>query len=143
MKRILGLDVGEKRIGVAVSDPLGITAQALTTIDHNGYKTVLSSIRQLVDRYQIEKIVVGLPRHMNGDIGPEAESVMAFGHKLGTSLGIDVRYWDERLTTVAAEKTLLDGNTRRSRRRQVIDKLAASLILSGYLARMQAEQGSE
>jgi putative Holliday junction resolvase len=135
--RIIGLDLGKKRIGVAISDELGITAQALTTIERGSFRDDCEALGGLVRQYGVQEIVVGLPLHMSGELGQSGEESLAYGKKLARSLGVPVVFWDERLSTVAAEKTLLEGNMRRGRRRQVIDRVAACLILGGYLSRRQ------
>lgn len=139
--RILGLDVGQKRIGVAISDELGITAQSLTTVNQGKIEEVLESLRTLVEKYDVGEIVVGLPRHMNGRLGREGEEIVSFGKELQKKLGVPVVFWDERLSTVAAEKTLLEGDTSRYRRRKVIDRVAANWILGGYLERRKKKEG--
>ncbi|OPZ74841.1 MAG: putative Holliday junction resolvase [Firmicutes bacterium ADurb.Bin456] len=132
--RIMGLDLGEKRIGVAVSDPLGWTAQGLQVIAVGGsLKAGIASIKELVRQYQVERIVVGLPRNMDGSPGSEAKRATEFAGLLSKKLGLPVEMYDERLTTVAAERVLLEADLSRARRREIIDKMAASLILQGYL----------
>ncbi|MDH7578031.1 MAG: Holliday junction resolvase RuvX [Bacillota bacterium] len=131
--RIMGLDLGKRRIGVAVSDELGITAQALRTIERGRFQDDLEAIRALVQGYQVEEIVIGLPRHMTGRVGKEGEEIVAFGKELEKYLSVPVVFWDERLSTVAAEKSLIAGALTRSRRRKIIDQVAASWILGGYL----------
>ncbi len=131
--RILGLDLGKKRIGVAISDELGITAQALTTLERGSFERDCAALRGLVQSYEASQIVVGLPLQMSGALGRSGEECMAYGHKLEKNLGVPVVFWDERLSTVAAEKVLLEGDVRRDRRRRVIDQIAACLILDGYL----------
>lgn len=131
--RIMGLDVGKRRIGIAISDELGITAQALTTLEKGRFEEILKTIRALAQKYEVKEIVVGLPRHMNGDLGKEGDEIVNFGKTLGKELGISVVFWDERLSTVAAERALLAGDVSRVKRRKVIDKIAASWILGGYL----------
>ncbi|MDD2421969.1 MAG: Holliday junction resolvase RuvX [Heliobacteriaceae bacterium] len=131
--RVIGLDVGAKTIGVAVSDALGWTAQGLETIRRKRVRDDLERIRELVQTYAAELLVLGLPRNMNGSYGPQAAAVQEFGRLLAAELSIAVAYWDERLTTVAAQKTLLAGDISRAKRRQVVDKLAAVLILQNYL----------
>jgi putative Holliday junction resolvase len=135
--RLMGLDLGKKRIGVAVSDELGITAQAVTTLDRGGFERTRAALKELVQTYEVSQIVVGLPLHMSGELGQSAEECLAYGRKLEKSLGLPVVFWDERLSTVAAEKSLLEGDVRRSRRRRVIDRIAACLILDGYLRARQ------
>ncbi|HHW41161.1 MAG TPA: Holliday junction resolvase RuvX [Syntrophomonadaceae bacterium] len=139
--RILGLDVGQKRIGVAISDELGIIAQPLTTVNQGKMEEVVESLRILVEKYDVGEIVVGLPRHMNGRLGREGEEIVSFGKELQKKLGVPVVFWDERLSTVAAEKALLEGDTSRYRRRKVIDRVAANWILGGYLERRKKKEG--
>ena len=132
--RVLGIDFGDKRIGVALSDPLGWTAQGLETIHRQaGLTKDLDRIKYLAEKNEVTKIVVGLPLNMNGDIGPQGEKVLAFAKKLHQHVHLPVETWDERLTTVAASKLLISADVRRSKRRQVIDKMAATIILQGYL----------
>jgi putative Holliday junction resolvase len=136
--RILGLDVGSKTIGVAVSDPLGWTAQGLTTLRRCGLPKDLAAICQYIRDYQAEEVLIGLPLNMNGSRGPSAEAAEQFGAKLGQAatkagLAITVTMRDERLSTVAAQRVLLEGDVSRRGRKQVIDKMAAVLILQNYL----------
>lgn len=132
MRRAMGLDVGEKRIGVALSDPLGLTAQGLTTINSEGMERDIARVRALAEQHDVDQIVVGLPKNMEGSEGFQAERVRAFAGKV-EQLGYRVIYQDERLTTASARRTLIEGNVRRDKRRQVIDKLAAVYILQGFL----------
>ena len=131
--RVLGLDVGDNTIGVAISDPLGFTAQGLITIKRIDIHRDLEELRGLTEEYQVEKIIVGLPKNMNGSIGPQGEKVLEFVKTLEQALGIPVQTWDERLSTVSAEKVLIEGDVRRKKRKKVIDKMAAVLILQNYL----------
>lgn len=131
--RIMGLDLGERRIGVAVSDELGITAQAVGIIERRSFREDLEAIQALVREYRVQEIVIGLPRHMSGRLGREGEEMLAFGEELKKHLNLPVVFWDERLSTVAAEKALIAGDLSRRRRRRVVDQLAASWILGGYL----------
>ncbi|MCL5290106.1 MAG: Holliday junction resolvase RuvX [Eubacteriales bacterium] len=132
--RIMGLDFGDKRIGVAVSDPLGWTAQGITVIKRQAsLASDLELIRELAAKYNVERIVLGLPRNMDGSSGTQAVKVKAFAGKLSERLKLPVELWDERLTTKAADKLLIEADLSRARRRKVIDKMAASLILQGYL----------
>ena len=139
--RIMGLDYGSKTVGVAVSDPLvsdplGITAQAVETIcrkDENKLRKTCARIEELVAEYEVEKIVLGLPKHMNNDIGDRAEKSMQFGEMIGRRTGLEVVMWDERLTTVSAERTLIENKVRREDRKKYIDQIAAVFILQGYL----------
>lgn len=132
-QKIMALDVGEKRIGVALSDPLGITAQGLEVYQRTTVGRDVAYLTDLFQKHQCYGLLIGLPRHMNGEIGPEAKKIMAFGRRLGQSCQVEPIFWDERLTTVQAERALLEGNMRRRRRRQVIDQLAAVLLLENYL----------
>ncbi|WP_409289432.1 Holliday junction resolvase RuvX [Peribacillus sp. SCS-37] len=135
--RIMGLDVGSKTVGVAISDAMGWTAQGIETIqideDKNrfGYKR----IGELIKEYEVTKIVVGLPKNMNNTIGPRAEASQAYGSALQKKFSLPVEYWDERLTTMAAERLLLEADMSRSKRKKLIDKMAAVMILQGYLDR--------
>ncbi len=131
--RILGLDVGNKKIGVAVSDELGFTAQGIGVIRRKGLKHDIDKIMQLIEKYKVDCVVVGLPKNMNGTIGPQGESVKIFTEKIRATTDIEFIYWDERLTTVAAEKVLIDADMSRVKRKSVIDKIAAVLILQNYL----------
>jgi len=132
--RVMGLDVGEKRIGVAVSDPMGWTAQGLEVIISKGsYEADINRIREIVQEYGVGRVVVGLPKNMDGSSGPQAGRVKIFAGRLSEALGLPVELWDERLSTVAAEKLLIEADLSRARRRQVVDKMAAALILQGYL----------
>ncbi|MDT8718123.1 Holliday junction resolvase RuvX [Clostridium sp. 19966] len=135
--RILGLDVGEKTIGVAISDPLGITAQGITTIKRKGVKADINEIGKYVSEYGCSKIVVGLPKNMNGSIGPSGERIINFSEKIKFELNIEIEMWDERLTTVAAHRVMLEGDLSRSKRKKIVDKLAAMYILQGYLDKLQ------
>ena len=143
--RIMGLDYGSKTVGVAVSDPLGITAQGVETIcrkDENKLRKTCARIEALIEEYQVTKIVLGLPKHMNNDIGDRAEKSMQFGEMIGRRTGLEVVMWDERLTTNAAEQILIESGVRRENRKSVIDKIAAVLILQGYLD-LQAQGKAE
>lgn len=131
--RIMGLDVGEKRIGIAISDPMGWTAQGHSVLQRSVLKTDIKKIGQICQEYEVETIVVGLPRNMDGSIGPKALEVQEFAQSLEKDLGINIAYWDERLTTKSAERVLLEADLSRRRRKQVIDKMAAVHILQAYL----------
>ncbi|CAJ1003340.1 MULTISPECIES: Holliday junction resolvase RuvX [Bacillales] len=133
MARILGLDVGEKTIGVAVSDELGWTAQGVETIRRQSKEKDLARLKEWIQYYQVGEIVVGLPKNMNGTIGARGESCQAFARWLEERTGLPVRLWDERLTTMAAERMLITADVSRQKRKNVIDKMAATLILQGYL----------
>lgn len=134
--RIMGLDVGTKTVGVAISDPLGFTAQGLEiiAIDEAAKDFGLTRLKTLVEQYKVEKFVVGLPKNMNNTAGPRVEASQAYGDWLIEQFGLPVDYQDERLTTVAAERMLVEqADLSRSKRKKVIDKLAAQLILQNYL----------
>jgi putative Holliday junction resolvase len=135
--KILGLDMGTKRIGAAVSDQLGVIAQALTTIKRRAMRDDIKAVCELVREHKVQEIVIGYPRHLDGRPGEQAASYIAFGEMLQQETGVPVIFSDERLTTVAAERLLLEGDVKRRRRRQVIDGVAACLILESYLARRQ------
>ena len=137
MPRIMGLDVGDKTIGVALSDPLGWTAQGLKTVRRTGIKKDLQELGEIIEEYDVKKIVVGLPKNMNGTIGPQCKKVLEFNEKLSKRFNdIEIIQWDERLTTVAAERTLIEADVGRKKRKEVIDKIAAVHILQGYLDRI-------
>ena len=131
--RIMGLDIGDKTIGVAVSDLMGLTAQGVTTIKRVGKKKDIEAIKQIIDEKQVNKIVSGLPKNMNGTVGPQGEKVQKFCELLKEETNLPIEFWDERLSTVAAERSLIEGNVRRENRKKVIDMLAAVIILQGYL----------
>jgi len=132
--RIMGIDFGDRKIGIAVSDLLGWTAQGVETIVRQpGLEKDLNKIKAIAKKYEVEKIVVGLPRNMNGSTGPQGEKALAFAEKVRRHLKLPVETWDERLTTAAAERLLISADVRRAKRRQVIDKMAAAIILQGYL----------
>ena len=135
--RIMGLDVGDKTIGVAVSDLMGLTAQGVKTIKRVGKKKDIEALKEIIKERQVNKIVSGLPKNMNGTLGPQGEKVIKFCELLEEETGIKIEYWDERLSTVAAERTLIQGNVRRENRKGVIDMLAAVIILQGYLDRQR------
>jgi putative Holliday junction resolvase len=143
--RILGLDLGDKRIGVALSDPLGWTAQGLEVFENKGAgEAAIKKIKEVVLKHEVDKVIVGLPRNMDGSPGPRAEKARVFAGRLAKALNLPVEMWDERLTTVAAEKLLIEADMSRSRRRQVVDKMAAAIILQNYLdARSRKEEQNE
>lgn len=134
--RIMGLDFGSKTVGVAVSDSLLITAQGLEIItrkEENKLRRTFARIEELAEEYQVEKFVVGLPKHMNGTEGERVSLTREFGEKLERRTGLPVIFWDERLTTVAADKAMMEAGIRRENRKEYVDKIAAALILQGYL----------
>ena len=134
--RILGLDYGSVTVGVAVSDALRVTAQPLETItrkDENKLRQTCARIEQLIAEYEVEAIVLGYPKNMNDSVGERAKKTEEFKAMLERRTGLPVTLWDERLTTVAAERVLMESGVRRENRKAVIDQVAAALILQGYL----------
>lgn len=131
--RLLGLDVGDNTIGVAVSDPLGFTAQGIKTIRRSDIEKDLKELAMICHEYEVEKIIAGLPKNMNGTVGPQGNKVLEFIAVAEQTLGLPVETWDERLSTVAAERVLIQGDVRRKKRKKVIDKMAAVFILQNYL----------
>lgn len=131
--RILGLDVGARRIGIAISDPLGITAQGLTTLQRRNRRYDLAELHKLLDEHEVREIVVGNPLRMSGQTGAQAEKMAIFAAQLEKSFAIPVHLWDERLSTAEAHRLLDETGIRDSRRKEVIDKMAAVLILQSFL----------
>ena len=131
-ERIIALDIGDRRLGIAVSDPLGLTAQPVETYTRVGYKPDVRHIRSIADQYQTNRILSGLPRNMDGSEGFQAEKVREFTDQLEQA-GFEVTFYDERMTTMQAESILIEGNVRRDKRKQNIDKVAATYILQSYL----------
>ena len=134
--RIMGLDYGSKTVGVAVSDPLLVTAQSLEIIrrkSENKLRQTLARIEELIEEYQVDKIVLGLPRNMNATEGERAERTREFADMLLRRTGIEPILWDERLTTVAADQVMMESGIRRENRKDYVDAIAASFILQGYL----------
>ncbi|PIV20584.1 MAG: Holliday junction resolvase RuvX [Deltaproteobacteria bacterium CG_4_8_14_3_um_filter_45_9] len=131
--RTMGLDVGTHTIGIAISDELGITAQGLKTLRRKSMEDDLKEIAAIIHQFEIDKIVVGLPKNMNGTLGKQAEFVLQWVEDLIDKIHVPVETWDERLSTVGASKVLLEADLSRRKRKKVIDKLAAVLILQGYL----------
>lgn len=129
----MGLDVGTRTVGVAVSDALGITAQGVTTVRRTNMKTDLGELSRIATEYEVNRVVVGLPLNMNGSEGPRAAFSRAFGASLHKATGLPIEFWDERLTTVAAQRVLLEADLSRKKRREVVDQVAAQLILQGWL----------
>lgn len=131
--RTLGIDYGKKRIGVAVSDPLGFTAQPVEVIENSG-AAAIDRIKELCEKYEAGNVVVGLPRNLKGEVAQSAEEVLVFVKKLQKILGeIPVLTYDERLTTASVMKTLSETNMSGRKKRQVVDKMAAAYILQGYM----------
>lgn len=131
--RIGGLDVGDRRIGVAVSDEHGWTAQGIDVVHRTKLPADLDALRAVFAPFEPTSIVIGLPKNMNGTVGPQAEKVLAFAREVEQSLAVPIVMWDERLSTVGAERVLLEADLSRAKRRKVIDKMAAVFILQGYL----------
>lgn len=135
MARILAIDLGKVRIGLAMSDELMMTAQPLPTWRRKGMQADLAQLKSLVATWGVEEVVVGYPRHLGGGIGERAADAQAFAQQLETTLAVPVTLWDERYSTVEAERTLIEAGVRRERRQQLRDGVAALLILQGYLDR--------
>ncbi len=132
--RIMGLDLGDKTIGIAVSDPLGWTAQSVEVIRRKeSIKDELKRLRELIEQYQVEMIVLGLPRNMNGTLGERGQKTLKYADVIKDKIGLPVEMWDERLSTVSAERILIDADVSRAKRKKNIDKMAAAIILQGYL----------
>lgn len=131
--RIMGLDIGDRTIGVAVSDLMGMTAQGVKTIKRTSKKNDIDEIKNIIKEKNVNLIVSGLPKNMNGTVGSQGEKVKKFCELIKEEIDIDIEFWDERLTTVAAEKTLITADVSRKKRKNVIDMMAAVLILQGYL----------
>lgn len=131
--RILGIDYGDSRVGVAVSDIMGWTAQGVGTVKHRGMDNLIKDIQKILDEYKPEKIVIGLPKNMDGTIGFRGEETYKFADALKTIYDGEIVYWDERLSSVSAAGFLNETNTRGKKRKAVLDTVAASIILEGYL----------
>lgn len=141
--RIMGLDFGSKTVGVAISDPLLITAQGIEIIrrkDENKLRRTLARIEELIEVYQIQEIVLGLPKNMNDTEGERVALTREFAEKLERRTGLPVHLWDERLSTVAADKTMMAAGVRRENRKEYVDKIAATIILQGYLDLQRQKQ---
>ncbi len=144
--RIMGLDFGSKTLGVAVSDPLGITAQPVEIIrrkSENKLRQTLARLEELAEEYQVTRFVLGLPKNMNNTLGERAEKSLEFKEMLERRTGLPVVMWDERLTTVEANRALMEGNVRRENRGRYVDAVAAVLILQGYLDSIYAPETAE
>lgn len=136
MIRIMGLDFGSKTVGVAISDPLGLTAQGIEIIrreSENKLRRTLARIEELIREYEVTSLVLGFPKNMNNTIGERAEKTLVFKEMLERRTGLTVTMWDERLTTVAANRALMEGGVRRENRKEYVDMIAAVYILQGYL----------
>lgn len=140
--RIMGLDFGSRTVGVAVSDSLLVTAQGLEIIrrkEENKLRRTLARIEELVLEYEVGEIVLGFPKNMNATEGERADLTLEFQEKLERRMGLPVTLWDERLTTVAADKAMMEAGIRRENRREHVDRIAAALILQGYLDKRSME----
>ncbi|SFH47433.1 putative holliday junction resolvase [Tindallia magadiensis] len=131
--RILGLDIGDRTIGVAVSDPFGWTAQGVTTIKRSDLPKDLEELGKIVEEYKATKMVIGIPKNMNGTFGSQAEKVRELVKEIVKQIDIETVEWDERLSTKMAERSLIEGDMRRNKRKKIIDTVAAVCILQGYL----------
>lgn len=144
--RIMGLDFGSRTVGVAVSDSLLVTAQGLEIIrrkEENKLRQTLARIEELIVEYEVEEIILGLPKNMNATEGPRVELTREFAEKLERRTGLPVIMWDERLTTVAAQKVMMEAEVRREKRKDYVDKIAAVLILQGYLDKRSLQARTE
>jgi putative Holliday junction resolvase len=128
--RIMGLDVGDKRVGVAVSDGLGLTAQGVHTLER---KNCIEALKEIINEYKVETIVVGIPKMLDGTLGIQGEKVLEFVDEIKKSISLPVSLWDERLSTVSAERVLFQANVSRKKRKGVLDKVSAVVILQNYL----------
>lgn len=133
MMKILGLDIGSKRVGLALSDPLGITAQALETIEVKNEEDIVDRLKKIVNKEEIKEIVVGLPLNMNGSSGPQAQKAVEFCDKLKENFTIPIKLWDERMSTLEVERIMIEADVSRNKRKKKIDKLAAQVMLQSYL----------
>lgn len=134
--RVLGLDLGQKTIGVAISDPLGYTAQGITTIRRKTKKEDIDELKKVCAEYNVEKIVIGLPKNMNNTIGFAGEKILEFSEIIKEEVCNNIEMWDERLTTVQAHRAMLEADMSRAKRKKIVDKVAATYILQGYLDRI-------
>lgn len=141
--RIMGLDYGSRTVGVAISDAMQITAQGIEIIrrkDENKLRQTLARIEELIEEYEVTEIVLGFPKNMNDTLGPRVEATLEFKEKLERRTGLPVAVWDERLTTVSADKTMMEAGIRREHRREYVDMIAAVFILQGFLDRRAMKQ---
>jgi len=128
--RVMGLDVGDKYVGVAISDALGLTAQGITTMNRSN---CIEVVKKIIEEYEVESIVVGIPKMLNGTVGIQGEKVLKFVDELKASIPLPVSLWDERLSTISAERVLLEANLTRKKRKRLRDKVSATIILQSYL----------
>ena len=141
MSIILGLDIGDARTGVAISDELGIAAHPLCTIHRKSRKAVLAELQELITAHKVERIVVGLPLQLDGETGTQARKVKRFAERLEQQVNLPIVFWDESFTTLEAARILRGTKKRRKKRKQVIDQVAAVLILEGYLEELRTSRG--
>jgi putative Holliday junction resolvase len=140
--RALGLDIGEKRIGVAVSDPDGLIAIPLTIVERKSDDSALSEITALIREHDIERLVVGLPRSLDGSLGKQAQAVQSFAQALRALTSLPVVDWDERLSTLYAQRMMVEAGVKRDKRKKRLDSVAAAIVLQGYLDRLRNEAAS-
>ena len=145
MERVLGLDLGSRTCGIAMSDALGMIAHGVETyrFAEDEYEKAADYIKDIIDKNNIKTVVLGLPKHMNGDLGIRAEISIKFKEMLERRTGLTVELWDERLTTVAADNLMMEAGIRRENRKEYVDQIAASFILQGYLDYLQNEKNQE
>lgn len=146
MGRIMGLDYGSVTVGVAISDPLWLTAQGIETIrrpQENKLRRTLARIEELIEEYEVERIVLGYPKNMNNTIGERCQKTEEFAQMLIRRTGLPVEFEDERLTTVAAHHAMIEANVRREKRAEVVDKVAATIILESYLERLRNQNNQK
>lgn len=137
MIRILGIDYGDARVGLSLSDPMGITAQSLETLNEKDMNRVIKHISSIIKEYKVDKVVIGMPKNMDGTIGFRGEKTIEFSERLKKKCNIEIVLWDERLTTISAERMLNEANVRGKKRKKAIDSIAATFILQNYLDSIQ------
>jgi len=135
--RLIGLDIGDRTIGVAVSDPLGLTAQGITTIRRKSIQYDMQELKKIFDEYSPTKLICGLPKHMNGTIGEQGQKAIEYSEKLKEEFDIEIEMWDERLTSKAAHRIMIEADFSRKKRKGLVDKIAATYILQGYLDKIR------
>lgn len=140
MKRIMALDVGERRIGVAVSDPLQILARSHSVIQRGADESAVAQIRALIDEENVERLIVGFPRSLSGDVGPQAQAVEAFAKQIEAAVQVPLELWDERLSTVTAARILTERGQSAREQKKTIDAVSAAVILQGYLDAQQVRK---
>lgn len=133
MEKLMALDVGDRTIGVALSDGLGITAQGLKTIKRKSLQEDLEELKNIIDGNQVKKLIVGMPKNMDGSMGKQADKIVGFVNFIKKRIAIDIEYWDERLTSKFAEGMMIEGDLKRKERKEKIDKMAAQAILQNYM----------